>query len=94
MKNHTFFLFGIAIDMLTMGCEFGNGIKNCTKEELADWKTFQELSLPHRLEIADRNEPGERLSLCLTVLDSEEGKPLPNRRIHFYHTSSDGEYNK
>ena len=44
------------------------------------------------MKITDENEPGEKLILCLTFIDKESKRNLPNQLVKFYHTSTDGIY--
>ena len=63
--------------------------------EPADQETLQQyllLNSNHVVEIARANEPGQRLTLCLTFLDKETGELLSNQEVDFYHASLAGEY--
>ncbi|MCG8332815.1 MAG: hypothetical protein MI974_34330 [Chitinophagales bacterium] len=53
---------------------------------------FQKLGSKSLLKIADKDEPGEKLLLCLTFIDKESKRNLSNQLVKFYHTSIDGNY--
>lgn len=58
-------------------------------EILNDFKTLDKRSV---LKITDKNEPGEKLILCLHFIDKETEKSLSDQLVKFYHTSADGNY--
>lgn len=58
-------------------------------EILHDFKTLGKRSV---LKITDKNEPGEKLILCLQFIDKETENSLSNQLVKFYHTSADGNY--
>lgn len=62
------------------------------EEEVKDLEYFQSFQLENILRISDEDEPGQQLWLCLTFISKESKEPLANQNIHFYHTSSEGEY--
>ncbi|MTI29781.1 hypothetical protein [Xanthovirga aplysinae] len=53
---------------------------------------FQKLPSKSKLKITDKNEPGEKLILCLTFIDKENKRELANQLVKFYHTSTAGKY--
>lgn len=53
---------------------------------------FEALGSSHILRIAEADEPGERLVLCLTFVRKSDRTPLSNEEISFYHTNADGDY--
>jgi protocatechuate 3,4-dioxygenase beta subunit len=46
----------------------------------------------HKVVLAPEDEPGQRLTLRGTVIDSQTGNPIPNAQIYLYHADADGEY--
>ena len=42
--------------------------------------------------LAPPDEPGQRLMLTGTVIDSQTGEPIPGAKIYLYHADADGEY--
>lgn len=55
-------------------------------------QTFQRMGGQHHAPIAPRDEPGERLWLCLTFVDKATSEPLGEQSVHFYHTTAAGDY--
>ncbi|WP_340065237.1 hypothetical protein [Ascidiimonas aurantiaca] len=53
---------------------------------------FRSLPITSNLIIADINEPGDPLNLCLTFTNAETREILPYQLVKFYHTSSVGNY--
>jgi protocatechuate 3,4-dioxygenase beta subunit len=48
---------------------------------------------PSRIFLAPTNEPGERLVVRGTVFSEDGTTPLPEARVHIYHTDAQGLYN-
>ncbi|HKJ27410.1 MAG TPA: hypothetical protein VJ965_07215 [Anaerolineales bacterium] len=42
--------------------------------------------------LAQADEPGQRLMLTGTVVDSQTSEPIPGTEIHLYHADANGEY--
>ena len=42
--------------------------------------------------LASADEPGQRLMLKGTVVDSQTNEPIPDTKIHLYHADANGEY--
>ncbi|WP_370090041.1 hypothetical protein [Ekhidna sp.] len=74
-------------------CGIDREINSISSVDEGVLKTYQELPEQNRLQISNRDEPGEPLILCLTFVDKSSGNPLPDQRVHFYHTDTSGEYN-
>ncbi len=79
----TFSLFSCSIDRTIV--EISEAENNTLLE-------FQELQDNSILKIAEKNEPGEKLLLCLTFIDKATKKDLSNQLVEFYHTSTTGNY--
>ena len=60
--------------------------------EKATLNIFQNLPIEHKVKISSDSEPGEKLWLCLTFVNKENQSPVSNQEVHFYHTSTNGEY--
>ena len=61
------------------------------EELLTQLKQFEALDAAHQIELADSNEPGQRLRI-LGQLFAENGMPVANHRITFYQANKDGSY--
>jgi hypothetical protein len=44
------------------------------------------------ISLAPTNEPGQRLTLFGTVVDSQTGNPIPGTAVYLYHADANGEY--
>ena len=64
--------------LLFIQCSVGRSPDPISAVELADLEKFERLDKSNRVIIADKNEPGEKLTLCLTFLDKEFKNPLIN----------------
>lgn len=56
-----------------------------------------DFSLPSKtntstISLAPADEPGQRLVLTGTVLDSQTGEPIPNAQVYLYHADANGKY--
>ncbi len=87
-----YILFLIVICFVCVSCSPDQTTHAISYNEASILKEFQNLDSKSRLKITDDNEPGEKLKLCITVVAKETKQPLANQKIHFYQTSSDGEY--
>lgn len=77
---------------LLAGCSIDRTITQLSVNENDLLKTFQNIPAESRVKIADDNEPGERLLLCLTLVEKESKKILTGQKISFYHTDVSGNY--
>ena len=77
---------------LFIKCSVDRTIAPVTKTENINLAAFQKLDTVNKLSIAENDEPGEKLTLCLTFIDKASKKALSNQRVSFYHTSTEGEY--
>lgn len=75
-----------------ISCSIDRTIVKVSESEHKTLTTFQKLQSKSVLKITDKNEPGEKLILCLTFIDKETKKQLSNQSVHFYHTSTEGNY--
>ncbi|MEQ9405311.1 MAG: hypothetical protein RIM99_17110 [Cyclobacteriaceae bacterium] len=77
---------------LLCSCGIDRTISPVNSSESDLLSIFRQLPDEHKVKIADDDEPGERLTLCLTFVEKETSKPVSNQEVLFYHTSSGGEY--
>ncbi len=73
-------------------CSIDRTIVEISEVENSTLINFQKLPSKNILKITDGNEPGEKLVLCLTFIDTESKKNLSNQLVKFYHTSANGNY--
>ena len=78
--------------LLLVQCAIDRTIEPVNKTELETLATFKNFDAKNRVRISNENEPGEPLWLCLTFVSKETGIPLFDQEVHFYHTSTSGEY--
>ena len=88
MKNLTL-IFPL---LFVFSCSIDRTILEISENEGAVLANFQELPSKSILKITDKNEPGEKLLLCLTYIDEESKESMPNQLVKFYHTSTNGNY--
>lgn len=81
-----YFLFSLS------SCSIDRTIIEISENENKILMNFQNLQSESKLIIADKNEPGEKLILCLTFIDKASKKALSNQPVSFYHTSTYGDY--
>jgi len=74
------------------GCSIDRTINETSETENRTLLNFQNLQSKSSLYISEKNEPGEKLILCLTFIDKENKSPLLNQLVQFYHTSTNGDY--
>ena len=82
----------IAFSLSLFSCSIDRTILEVSVNENKTLTNFQKLQSKNILEIAEENEPGEKLILCLTFIDKESKRNLPNQLVKFYHASTDGKY--
>ena len=75
-----------------VSCSTDRTIAPLSQNEKALLQEFRSLPNTSNLTIANMNEPGERLKLCLTFINIETKETLPHQSVKFYHTSSTGNY--
>ncbi len=61
-------------------------------KEMATLASFQAIDDVSQLKITEASEPGQAIWLCLTFIGKESKRLLPYQKVHFYHTSTKGEY--
>lgn len=75
-----------------ISCSIDRTITEISDSENNTLIKFQKLKSQSILKITDKNEPGEKLILCLTYIDKESKESLSNQLVKFYHTSTNGNY--
>lgn len=80
------------LPLFFVACSIDRTIVDLTESEDHTLAGFQQLPAESKLKIADDQEPGERLMLCLTFIDKESKQHLSGQLVQFYHTSSNGTY--
>ncbi len=73
-------------------CSIDRTIISITEIEEQSLVVYQNLEKGHKSHIAGKNEPGEKLLLCLTFVNKSDKNELPGQIVHFYHASSIGNY--
>jgi len=82
----------IIFSLSIISCSIDRTIIELTEDENNTLVDFQKLPSKSILKITDKDEPGEKLILCLTYIDKESKESLPNQLVKFYHTSTNGNY--
>ena len=82
----------IAFFLSLFSCSIDRTIVEVSETENNILINFQKLQSKSILKITDKNEPGEKLILCLTFIDKESKRKLSNQLVKFYHTSTNGNY--
>lgn len=82
----------IAFLLCLLSCTVDRTITEVSEIENDILDNFQKLPSKSILRIPDKNEPGEKLLLCLTFIDKETRGELSNQLVKFYHTSANGNY--
>lgn len=80
------------IIILLIGCSIDRTVSRLNESDQNLLTEFRQIDTANRLKITNENESGEKLTLCITLVDKAHKKPLANQKIHFYHTSNEGEY--
>ena len=75
-----------------MGCSVDRTIHDIGEQKMLLFKQYKELDSASKLKIANSDEPGERLLLCLQFVHKKDQKILANQKVKFYHTNTKGEY--
>ena len=78
--------------LLLVSCGIDRTTNSISSKETGIFNEYLKLDDSHQLQIASKDELGERLTLCLTFIDKASEKPVKNRKIHFYHTDTHGNY--
>ncbi|SNT19166.1 Dioxygenase [Ekhidna lutea] len=78
--------------LLLVSCGNDRIINSASSSETSVLKSYKALAAKHKLQIVNPDEPGEKLTLCLTFVEKVSGDPHPNQKVHFYHTDTNGEY--
>lgn len=82
----------IVFSFSIISCSIDRTIVQVTENENNTLINFQKSPSESILKITDKNEPGEKLILCLTFIDKESKRNLPKQLVKFYHTSTKGNY--
>ncbi|WP_422105889.1 hypothetical protein [Winogradskyella sp.] len=82
----------LGICSLYTQCAVDRTINNLTNTEQKTLNEFKQLDSINKLHITEDNEPGEKLVVCVTLVNKANLKVLPNQKVRFYHTSDKGEY--
>lgn len=77
---------------LFIQCSEDSAMALITKTESAELEVFQKFDSLNKLIIADDDESGEKLLLCLTFIDKASKAAIVNQRVSFYHTTTQGTY--
>lgn len=85
-------LISIIFLLTCFSCSIDRNIIEVSETENNTLINFKKLQRESKLKITDRNEPGEKLTLCLTFIDKESKRNLSNQLVKFYHTSTNGNY--
>jgi len=80
------------LSLFIISCAIDRTIIEISENERTTMSNFQKLPSKSILKITDKNEPGEKLILCLTYIDKESRESLPDQLVKFYHTSLNGNY--
>ncbi|MEM7298686.1 MAG: hypothetical protein AAF391_10530 [Bacteroidota bacterium] len=67
-------------------------METVSEEQNQELEIFNSLPEIHKLQIAEKNEPGEKLYLCLRIARKDDGTFVPNQEVLLYHTSAKGQY--
>lgn len=78
--------------LILFSCSIDRTTNSISSTETHILKDYLQLPSAHQLQISHPDEPGKQLTLCLTFVDRVSGEPLPNQKVHFYHTDTNGEY--
>ena len=82
----------LPICTLLAQCTIDRTVLPLNNAEVEVLKDFKDLRSENQIQINPENEPGQQLSLCLTLVSKENKRPLVNQEMALYHTSSRGEY--
>lgn len=78
--------------LLLLACGIDRDMAEMSEKDLVALRDYEQMVPSSKVQIADENEPGERLTLCIQFIDASTKVPIASKRIHFYHTDQDGEY--
>ncbi|WP_411768576.1 hypothetical protein [Winogradskyella sp. A3E31] len=82
----------VVFSLFLVTCSIDRTIAELSEAEISIHSDYQNLPSENKLKIANKNEPGEKLILCLTFIDKETKKALSHQQVKFYHTSANGNY--
>ncbi len=82
----------IFLSLFIFGSSIDRTILEISDDEHSILADFQKLPSKSILKITNKNEPGEKLLLCLTYIDNDGKECLPNQLVKFYHSSTNGKY--
>ncbi|MFZ1699259.1 MAG: hypothetical protein WBO10_00340 [Pyrinomonadaceae bacterium] len=87
------FIFGVLIlHLLVAGCADGQTVRPIAQDEAMLLQEFQKFDAANKVKLTEDGEPGERLLLCITLVDKQTKKALGGQKIQFFHTDTTGEY--
>jgi protocatechuate 3,4-dioxygenase beta subunit len=73
-------------------CSIDGAIREISQEEMETLNQYQLLGKKSKLTMAEKNEPGEKLLLCVTFVNKQNNSVRSNQLVKFYHTDSNGNY--
>ncbi len=85
-------LFYSFLPFIMLGCTIDRSMTVVSGEEERILDQFKALDPGSMLQITQDDEKGKKLTLCLTFVGKNSKEVLTNRKVHFYHTDSKGEY--
>ncbi len=85
-------LISIVFLLFLLSCSTDRTIVEVSEVENSKLINFQKLNSKSILNITDKNEPGEKLLLCLTFKDKKTGSELIGQKVYLYHTNATGDY--
>ena len=61
-------------------------------EEQKEWNAFQNMSYWGQIEMASETELGQKLHLCITLVDKTTKRPLEDQKVLLYQRATDGDF--
>ncbi len=86
------FISLILIAPMFLQCSVDRTIPVLSPSEEETFRAFENLEVTSAVQISHSQEPGQKLSLCLTFISKESQSPLVHVPIKLYHTSTLGQY--
>ena len=84
-----------ALLLIATGCaEPDRTVHPASPALLAQRTGYARLDSLHRVSLADDTEPGQRLLILGRLVRLEDGRPIQNHPIRFYHADHDGSYDE
>lgn len=82
----------ICIGFFFVQCSSDRKYVPLTIKEQENLLAFRKMDNAHKVFITKEDEPGEKLILCLLFIDKASKETIDQRQVHFYHTSTEGNY--